>query len=146
MTKVADLLRNKGTDVWSVSINDTVLDAIKMMDAKGVSALTVMQGTALAGIISERDYARKVILKGRSSQETLVKEIMTSNVFYASPDQECSSCLAIMNKHKVRHLPVLNEEKVVGMLSIGDLVKNIIDEQRYTIEHLEHVISWSESY
>lgn len=146
MTSVADILSDKGSELWSVGLEDTVLHAIKVMDEKGVSALLVMHDGRLAGIISERDYARKVILKGRSSQTTAVKDIMTSKVLYTTPEQECSSCMALMHKHHVRHLPVLQGEEVVGMISIGDLVKNVIEEQRYTIEHLEQALSWSESY
>jgi CBS domain-containing protein len=146
MTTVNQLLDSKGHQVWSVNADDSVFEAIKLMDEKGVSALIVMQGEKLAGIISERDYARKIILKGRSSHTTPVKEIMSRNVICTAPGHQCSTSMAIMNKHKIRHLPVLQENMIIGMISIGDLVKNIIDEQRDTIENLEHAVSWSESY
>ena len=146
MTNVEQLLDKKGHHLWSVTTEQMVFDAIKMMDERGVSALVVMQGDKLAGIISERDYARKIILKGLSSHSTPIKTIMSSRVFCTKPEDSCAACLAIMNKHQIRHLPVLQGEKVVGMISLSDLVKNIIDEQQDTIEHLEHVVSWSESY
>lgn len=146
MTNVDKILSHKGHAVWSIGPDDSVFEAIKIMEEKGISALLVIQEDTLIGIISERDYARKVILKGRSSRDTLVKEIMTTKVFHTVPEEAVSSCLAKMNHHKVRHLPVLDGEQVVGFISIGDLVKNIIEEQRYTIRHLEHVVSWAESY
>lgn len=146
MITVGTLLESKGHDIWSVSPEDSVYDAIKMMDEKRVGALVVMKGEKLVGIISERDYARQVILKNRTSKETNVKEIMTSRVFYTYPNQTIDECLVIINERRVRHLPVLDNDKMVGMISVGDVVKEIIKEQKYTIEQLENHLSWAESY
>ncbi len=146
MTRVEALLADKGREVWSIGPDDTVFEAIRMMDAKGVGALVVMRGDTLIGIISERDYARKVILKGRASRETRVREVMTSRVYYTFPDEEVEECMAVMTNHHIRHLPVLEGGRVVGVISIGDVIKHIIAEQRSHIEHLEHYLSWEESY
>ena len=141
MTTVAQLLDSKGRYVWSVSPKDFVYDAIKLMAEKGIGALLVMEGNKLVGILSERDYARKVILKGKSSKQTPVDDIMTKDVLFARPEQNIEECMAIMTDKHIRHLPVIEEGKVVGMVSIGDLVKTIIAEQKFTIEQLEHYIS-----
>lgn len=146
MISVDQLLSKKGHEVWNVSPEDTVYDAIEQMNEKGVGALAVMMKDKLIGIISERDYAGKVILKGRSSKECKVKEIMTSHVFHTVPSQTIDECLVIMNEKRIRHLPVLNGEKLAGMLSIGDVVKEIIADQKYTIKQLENYISWEENY
>ena len=146
MSNVAGLLKNKGHIVWSVRSDQTVFDAIKLMDEKEVGALPVIDGNKLVGIISERDYARKVILKDRSSKQTLVHEIMTRNIFHAVLEQDIHSCMATMSKHHIRHLPVLEDNQVIGMISLGDVVKEIIADQQYKIENLEHSISWGESY
>ena len=146
MSNVAGLLKNKGHIVWSVRSDQTVFDAIKLMDEKEVGALPVIDGNKLVGIISERDYARKVILKDRSSKQTLVQEIMTKNIFHAVLEQDIHSCMATMSKHHIRHLPVLEDNQVIGMISLGDVVKEIIADQQYKIENLEHSISWGESY
>ncbi|MDH5446309.1 MAG: CBS domain-containing protein [Gammaproteobacteria bacterium] len=146
MSTVAEILKNKGTDVWSVSPEQSVYDAIKMMDDKGAGALAVVSQGRLAGIISERDYARKVILKGRSSKETRVKDIMTSHVYHTIPDDDVSSCMLVMGKHHIRHMPVLDGESLVGMISISDVVKVIIQEQEDRIKQLEHTVTWQESY
>lgn len=145
MAKVSQLIQNKG-DVWSVTPQDSVYDAIKLMDEKGIGAVAVMVDAALVGIFSERDYARKVILKERSSKTTSVEEIMTRNVYYVSPEQDTNACMIIMTKHHIRHLPVLYDDRVIGMITLGDVVQAIIAEQQLQIEHLENVISWSESY
>ena len=116
------------------------------MDDKGVGALAVVQNDGLVGIISERDYARKVILKDRSSKETKVKEIMSTRVFHTFPEQKIEECMAVMTEHHIRHLPVIKDNKLVGMISLGDVVKEIISEQQFKIEQLEHTISWEESY
>ena len=135
-----------GRELWSVSPDDTVFNAIKLMDEKGIGALTVVDQGKLVGIISERDYARKVILKDRSSKSTLVKEIMTSHVMFTEPSQKANECLAIMNHHHIRHLPVQDKGKLVGMISMGDVVKDIIDSQQVKIKELEHYVAWEESY
>ena len=147
MISVEQLLEKKGSDVWSVSPDDTVFDAIKMMNEKKVGALAVTQGgDRLIGIISERDYAGKVILQGKSSKETPVKDIMTRQVVHTVLSQNITECLVIMNKHRIRHLPVVQEDKLLGMISMGDVVKEIIEDQKYTIKQLENYISWEESY
>jgi CBS domain-containing protein len=110
------------------------------MAEKGIGALLVMEGEKIVGIITERDYARKTILLGRASKETLVRVIMTSEVMYVRPDQTSEECMALMTENRVRHLPVIDNGKLIGLLSIGDLVKDIISEQRFTIEQLEHYI------
>ena len=146
MSNVAGLLKNKGHIVWSVRSDQTVFDEIKLMDETEVGELPVIDGNKLVGIISERDYARKVILKDRSSKQTLVNEIMTRNIFHAVLEQDIHSCMATMSKHHIRHLPVLEDNQVIGMISLGDVVKEIIADQQYKIENLEHSISWGESY
>ena len=146
MASVADLLEAKGNVVWTVGLKHTVYDAIKLMDEKGIGALLVMQKDEMAGILSERDYARKVILKGRSSKDTYVKDIMTTRVFYAHPEQTLDDCMVIMTEHHIRHLPVMHDSKIIGLVSLGDVVKEIIRSQRDRIEQLEHSITWQESY
>ncbi|HHI92347.1 MAG TPA: CBS domain-containing protein [Gammaproteobacteria bacterium] len=146
MISVGKLLEGKGGEVWHVSPEDTVFDAIKYMDNKHVGALAVVHENELVGILSERDYARKVILKDRASKETLVKEIMTDKVIHTFPEQPVSECLVIINEQRIRHLPVLDNGKLVGMISVGDVVKEIIKEQQYTIQQLENHLSWAESY
>ena len=141
MKLVKHLLDAKGHDVLSISPTESVFDAIKLMGDKGIGALIVMDGDALAGIVTERDYARKVILKGRSSHETPVKDIMTAGVFTTSADETVDSCMNVMTDKRIRHLPVVDDGKVTGMVSIGDLVKAIIADQKEEIEQLEHYIS-----
>jgi CBS domain-containing protein len=141
MTKVKDILALKGQSVWSVALDASVYDAMKLMAEKGIGALMVMQGEKLVGIISERDYARKVILQGRASRTTQVREIMTSHVLYAQPEQNIEECMAVMTDKRVRHLPVFDEGRLLGVISIGDLVKSIITEQKFMIEQLEKYIS-----
>jgi len=141
MKTVRDILTVKGNDVWSVDPEATVLDALRRMAEKEVGALVVMAGARVVGIISERDYARKVILHGRSSPTTLVKEIMTAPVVYARLDQSIEECMALMTEKRTRHLPVMDEAKLVGLISIGDLVKSIIADQQFIIEQLERYIS-----
>ena len=141
MTTLNQILQVKGQSVWSVSPNDTVYDAIKLMADKNVGALVVLEGEKLMGILSERDYARKVILKGKSSRETAVKEIMSSDVVTIRPNQSIEECMALMTHKRIRHLPVLEGNKLIGMISIGDVVKAIISEQEYTIKQLENYIT-----
>lgn len=146
MINVGKLLEVKGKALWSVHPDDSVFDAIKLMDEKGTGALVVVADDALVGIISERDYARKVILKGRQSKETLVKEIMSRQVYHTFAEQDVEDCLAVMTKHHIRHLPVMADKKLIGMISMGDVVKEILVKQKQEIEHLEHYISWEESF
>ena len=141
MKTVKQLLDIKGSQVWSISPDASVFEAIQRMAEKGVGALLVMQAEKLVGIISERDYARKVILKERSSQQTPVKDIMTTRVIYAHPSQTIDECMALMTEKRIRHLPVVEDESVQGIISIGDLVKSIIEDQQFIIEQLEHYIS-----
>jgi CBS domain-containing protein len=141
MKLVQHLLDSKGRDIISVTADVSVLDAIKLMAEKTVGSLLIMQGDELQGIMTERDYARKVIIKGRSSETTEVGEIMTTDVCSASSQETVNDCMAIMNKRKIRHLPVIDDGTVVGMLSIGDLVQAIISDQQEEIQHLEQYIS-----
>lgn len=141
MKTVNDILRSKGQDVWSIGPDASVYDAIRTMADKKVGALMVMENDQVVGVISETDYARKVILKGRSSPGTPVREIMTTRVVYIEPHQDIEDAMVIMTEKRARHLPVINEGKLVGLISIGDVVKSIIDEQRFTIEQLERYIS-----
>ena len=138
---VRSVLRNKGRAVWSISPDATVYQAIELMSEKQVGCLVVLSGGYLAGIVSERDYARKVILKGRSSQETKVREIMSSPVLYVTPEKTVEESMRLMTNRRVRHLPVLEGDNVVGMLSIGDLVNWIVSSQQQTIHHLHNYIA-----
>ena len=140
MTLVRQLLEGKGRAMFSVEPEAPVLEAIRAMAAHHVGALLVMQGTKLAGIVSERDYARKVILLGRSSADTPVRDIMSSPVLTVSPEDTVQTCMKVMTERRVRHLPVIEGGKVIGMVSIGDLVKAVIAEQQQQIEQLESYI------
>ena len=137
----AQILQSKPSQiVHAIPPAASVFDAVKMMADKGIGALLVMDGDAIAGIITERDYARKIILMGRSSKETPVTDIMTAKVLYVSPDQTSEECMALMTENRLRHLPVLDSGKLVGLISIGDLVKDIISDQRFVIDQLEQYI------
>jgi CBS domain-containing protein len=142
MTSVAQILKSKPNEgVYTVAASDSVYDAIKLMAEKHIGALVVTDGDNIAGIITERDYARKVVLMDRSSKATPVSDIMSRAVRFVRLDQSSEDCMALMTERRMRHLPVIDHERLVGMISIGDLVKNIIAEQQFTIQQLEHYIS-----
>lgn len=141
MTMLSQLLGEKGNHVYSVAPGDSVLDAIRQMADRHIGALLVMEGPRIAGIVSERDYARKVVLMGRSSTSTRVSEIMTATVITAMPSQTVDDAMRLMTTHRIRHLPVVRDGRLVGLVSIGDLVKSVIEEQRHTIEDLKHYIA-----
>jgi CBS domain-containing protein len=141
MLTVKHLLERKGSQVYSVTPDTPVLDAIRLMAEKHVGALLVMRGAELTGIVSERDYARKVILLGRSSADTPVRQIMTSPVITVKPAQTVNECLQIVTDQRIRHLPVVENGGVLGVISIGDLVKAVIESQQEQIEQLERYIS-----
>ena len=141
MITVKQVLRDKNYhEVWSISPEATVLDALKLMSEKEVGALPVLENGKLAGIISERDYARKVILRGKSSLSTPVSEIMTPRVIFVQPEQSMRECMDLMTDHRVRHLPVLEGERLTGIISIGDVLKEIISEQETFIDDLSNYI------
>jgi CBS domain-containing protein len=140
-TTVEKMLQQKGRDVWTISPKATVMDALKLMAEKSVGALVVMQDDQVSGMISERDYARKVILRGKSSMNTQVKEIMTDKVYYIGLKNTTEECLLLMTQQSIRHLPVLENGKLVGMVSIGDVVKTVISEQETEIRQLSDYIS-----
>jgi CBS domain-containing protein len=146
MTSVAQLLKTKpdNSSVITVGADDSVYDAIKLMAEKGIGALVVTDANGIAGIVTERDYARKVVLMDRSSKATPVRDIMTSAVRFVRPDQTTDDCMALMTERRMRHLPVIENDRLVGMVSIGDLVKNIIAEQQFTIQQLESYIHGGE--
>jgi len=141
MITVRHILQGKGGLAWSVAPDTTVYDALKLMAEKNLGAVIVLQGDKLVGIFSERDYARKVILKGKSSKETTVEEIMTSDVVTVEARHSIEECMAMMTSKRIRHLPVVEAEKIVGVISIGDIVKAIISDQEYTIKQLESYIT-----
>jgi CBS domain-containing protein len=141
MVRVRQLLARKGTQVWSIEDEDPVLEAIQLMADKHIGALPVTRNGELVGVISERDYARKVILLGRSSAETPVWQIMSSPVVTVGPDEDARKCMEIMTHKRIRHLPVVEDGRMVGVISIGDLVRAVIEEQEQTIEQLEKFIA-----
>lgn len=137
---VRSLLRSKGHEVWSIGPASTVFEAIRLMSDKGIGALVVLDEQRLVGILSERDYTRNVILKDRSSRTTRVAEIMTRKVFYVGPELTAEECMALMTERRVRHLPVIEHDIVVGVISIGDVVKAVINAKGLLIEQLERYI------
>ncbi len=139
-TKIKLLLAGKGRDIHAIAPDASVFDALQLMAEVNVGALLVLDQSKLVGIISERDYARKVILVGRTSPDTKVSDIMTSNVICTTPEQTVGDCMAVMTARGIRHLPVLDNQQVVGIVSIGDLVKTIIKDQEFVIEQLENYI------
>lgn len=140
MKTVSQLLQGKGSNVWSVSPDSSVFDALKLMADKNCGALLVMAGGKLRGILSERDYARKVILLGKSSHDLAVSDIMSDKVVCVGPAQTVDECMALMTSKRIRHLPVLEGGRVIGVLSVGDLVKAVIEQQQQTIQQLESYI------
>jgi CBS domain-containing protein len=142
MKNVAQILQSKSDPtVHTVVPTASMFDAVKLMAEKNIGALLIMEGETIVGMVSERDYARKVVLMGRSSKETTVRDIMTCPVMYVDPQQSTEECMALMTAKRLRHLPVLDDGKLIGLISIGDLVKDIISEQNFTIEQLQRYIS-----
>ena len=141
MKLVSDILDSKGHDLWAVKPDDTVFDSLQLMAEKEIGALLVMEGDRLVGIVTERDYARKVILEGKSSKTSSVAEVMTTRVLCVTPERTIDECMALMTDKRARHLPVLDHKRVIGVISIGDLVKTMISEQQVLIDQLQHYIS-----
>jgi CBS domain-containing protein len=141
MASVKQILDRKGYQVWTITPDKTVFEALSLMGEKEIGALAVMDEEQVVGMLSERDYARKVVLKGKTSRETLVQAIMSSPVHAVSPDQSVAECMAIMTEQRIRHLPVLEHGNLIGMISQGDLVKFIIQEQQFIIDQLETYIA-----
>lgn len=140
MGTVNNILKAKGHTTFSITPGTTVYNALELMVEKNVSALVVLENEKLAGIFTERDYARKVILKGKASRETLISEIMTEDVITVSPDSSIDDCMRLMTNKFIRHLPVLEDGDLVGVISIGDVVKYVIEDQKFIIENMEHYI------
>jgi CBS domain-containing protein len=140
MTTVKDVLDEKGGNVCFIDSNSSVFDALKLMAENNIGSLVVLDDGKLVGIITERLYAREIILKGRTSPGTFVREIMSTRVIYARPAQSVQECMAVMTARGVRHLPVLEDERLIGIVSIGDMVKSVISDQKFIIEQLEHYI------
>lgn len=141
MSTARDILIRKGNEIWAIEPQESILQAIEKMATKEVGALLVMQTDKLVGIITERDYARKVALEGRSSRDSAVRDIMSKNVLCARPEQTVQECMALMSDKRARHLPVVEKNKVIGLISIGDLVMSIINEQQHEIESLQYYIN-----
>ena len=141
MKTVEDLLKVKGRDIWSVAADNRVYEALQLMAEKEIGALLVLEEGRLIGIVSERDYARKVELEGKCATDTLVHEIMTTRVAYVRPDYTVEECMALMTDKRIRHLPVLDGDRLVGVISIGDVVKAVISEQQFQIQQLENYIT-----
>lgn len=141
MHTVRELLQAKGAQVWTIRPDATVYEALELLAEKDVGALVVVEGEQVVGMFSERDYARKVILKGRSSRTTTVSELMTREVLYVSPEDTIENCMAIMTEKRTRHLPVMQNNRLAGLVSIGDVVKLIISDREFTIRELERYIT-----
>lgn len=141
MNTVKEVLESKGSEVWTIAPDALVIDALKLMAEKEIGALAVMEEAKLVGIVSERDYARKVILKGRASHDTRVRDIMATRVICTQPDQTVEECMALMTDKRVRHLPVMSDGNLVGIVSVGDMVKSIIADQRFVIDQLIRYIT-----
>jgi len=141
MRTVQQLLEDKGTEVWSISPDASVYDALVLMANHQIGALLVIDETGAVGLVSERDYARDVVLRGKTSKETPVGDVMTKRVVCTSPDQTLEEAMALMTEKRVRHLPVVADGQILGLISIGDLIKSIISEHKFIIEQLEHYIS-----
>jgi CBS domain-containing protein len=135
-----DILGSKGHEVWSIDPDSTVLDALKLMADKGIGAVLVMRDEKLRGILSERDYARKIVLEGKTSRDSRVKDVMIRRVLCAAPDRTIEECLALMTDKRERYLPIVEKKQVIGMVSIGDLVKAVIAEQQFEIERLQQYV------
>ena len=138
---MARLLEQKGSDVWSIRPGATVYEALEMLAEKGIGALMVVEDDHLVGILSERDYARRVVLQGRESRSTPVRDIMTANVLTVTRESTTGDCMEVMTNERIRHLPVVEGDEVVGLISIGDVVRAVIEEQRFLIEQLESYIT-----
>lgn len=142
MTAVAQVLKSKPDQtIYTITPAASVFDAVKLMAEKNIGALMVIEGEKIVGLITERDYARKIVLMARSSKETPVRDVMTSQVMYVRPDQTSEECMALMTENRLRHLPVMDKGKLAGVVSIGDLVKDVISEQKFIIQQLEHYIA-----
>jgi CBS domain-containing protein len=141
MPTVEDILRSKGHAVWSVEPTDTVLHALGVMAEHGIGAVLVLDGEKLVGVLTERDYARKVVLAGRSSKDSAIKDVMTSHIVCVAPSRSIDECMALMTEKRVRHLPVLEQKRVIGIISIGDLVKATIADREFTIAQLQSYIT-----
>jgi len=142
MTAVAQILKSKPDQtIYSIGPEASVFDAVKLMAEKNIAAVLVLEGEKIVGIVTERDYARKIVLVARSSKETRVREVMSSHVIYVRPSQSSEECMALMTENRLRHLPVIEGGKLIGLVSIGDLVKDVISEQKFTIQQLEHYIA-----
>jgi len=142
MKTVKDILKNRGRRIWSVSPVTTAYEALEVMAEKDIGALLVFKNDHLVGIFSERDYARKVILKGKASRDTPVSELMTRQIFYVDPENTLDECMALMTMKHIRHLPVFDNNEITGIITIGDVVKEIVSEQEITIEALENLMSY----
>lgn len=141
MATVSNILKIKGTITFTITPDITVYKALEIMVEKNVSALVVLENEKLAGIFTERDYARKVILKGKASRETKIREIMTTDVITVTPDSSIDTCMRLMTGRFVRHLPVVENDSLIGIISIGDVVKYVIDDQQFIIQNMEHYIA-----
>lgn len=141
MHTLRQLLGSKTPEVYAVAPEDSVMAAIRLMAEKGVGAVLVMQGTRLAGIVSERDYARKIVLHGRSSSDTAVRDIMTADVVTVGPQHTVEHCMQVVTEHRIRHLPVVEGDHVIGVISIGDLVKAVIEDQKVQLDELQRYIA-----